>query len=132
MIKLSEFVKQNVDWKFFNYLIDRATLLDDGLDSDYHMKVYVCLCEGETDNKFTLYHMSVREQKGEYNTTELMSNYLMKLFNNHGISYFITIHSGRPDNKKIMKSIIEKFLLSIDNKSNILDYSYYMAVVRPK
>ena len=131
-IVVRDFTDENVDWKFFNYLVDKATLISDNLDSDYHLKIHVCICEGEYDNKYTLYHMDIGAKNGEYNNEDrYLYDYLLNLFKSHGLSYFISLRCDRPDNKKYMKSIIEKYLLSIENKCNIINYSYYLCVVRP-
>ena len=102
--KLIDLFKDKVDWKFFNYIIDRSFEFSDKYDVTF--RFYICVNDGRF-SKFFIYFPDL-EDNGDFIVDDSMEEYIDN-YKKSGIYYKIVAYSdGTHYNRKVMDEYYEK------------------------
>ncbi len=122
MLNIESFFKDKIDWKFYNYLIDRFT---DYEDLGYVMLIDISVTLNSDDQ--LIYNSDKRYCS--YSLSYM--NLVIKSYNTHGLFYNCYIYD-KTDYHFADRKIAQLFKDKIENKCKYLKGSEYIIYCQPK
>jgi len=124
---IKKYMKENVDWKFFNFIVDASTEIEDTIEHlSFNFDICVYLNGG--DRVIQLLTYTPRTGKYEYLRDYAASDEdIMQSVNDYGLTYYIELYPVTDDSYITLYQYFDK----IKHRCKVVDEDQFTIKVKP-